>query len=220
MSTVAWDGKNLASDSHSSDEEDEKSRQEASRRLFIAHPDVTWYINNVEIAAFGLCGDTLLAQRIKQELAKGVTVDTVMDDLDASFQLLAVGKNGEVLCWDYKSGEHATNTNIFIVTGPYAIGSGAVLADAVMSIGKPAEDAVKAAIKYDSHTGGRVQVWEAWKGKVVHWREDEPVTATLSNLISDMRDILNTAVSSDEEIRTQLNDLRELLQNEEYAEFL
>lgn len=155
MTTIAFDGKTLASDSQATSGGMVVSTRE--QKLFIGGD---WLINGQKVLAFGLAGDC----GVEHELFNVLSCDLdFMSEFSAhiSFSALAVTGNDEsYFLWKDKD---STRVVISRNYGHAAIGSGSTIAITAMHLGKTAAEAVKVATELDTLSGGSVnKVYFGW----------------------------------------------------------
>lgn len=212
MTTVAYCGKKLASDSQSTS--GHKRRLGPAKKIFVATETDKWSVEGKDVAAFGFAGVAASIHLIKACLTAGIKHDTKLADLEGGFSTIIVCKDKTVFCWtcmkDKKKQEE--RYDLIPVTGPYAIGSGSTMAEAAMAIGEDAEVAVRAAIKLDTMSGGDVQVWELWKTDV----ETVPDgNGLFKSTLDQMKSIINKPTKNDEQVLKQIHEVAELLESKE-----
>jgi len=163
MSTVAFDGKRLVSDSSIS--VDNTVSQTPFRKIFTPDDDGEyWEICGVKAVAFATVGLPCSGRELRKALQKGLDEDTdtscfteqfdgiVIDENGVAHQLVATARN--------KGGQEIIRLHFIPTMGMVAIGSGEQYAMAVMSVGKSARSAIKAAIALNIDTAGCLQVFE------------------------------------------------------------
>lgn len=161
MTTICWDGKTLATDSKASQRD--IAMLGDHKKLYLPTEDQYWEIQGVKVLAFALAGDPDVLPWVLEALDKGVTHRTGLEDIqETDFVTLCITEKGEA--WYFglsRNARQGRNTVILSpIFGPGAAGTGQVIANAVMSIGRSAKDAVKQAIRLDNHSGGAIQSWE------------------------------------------------------------
>ena len=139
MTTIAWDGNQLACDSQTTQEDTVISLN--SNKLFTEVGDFDAVVgagnpNQVLSAIAWLQGEKKVPSR--------PTGDWVL--------IGVIGKQAYHLSDSSDSARE--------LTGPYANGTGAVVAMTAMKLGKSAKEAVELACELDIYTGGEVKVWE------------------------------------------------------------
>lgn len=160
MTTVAFDGKTLASDSQLTKGHGTIQLVDFQKIYTPNDEKEYWEVNGVKVVAFGIAGDAKCVEYIKETLRKGVDFRTqidVMDDL--IFDAILVCEDHNVFDWHVDTNKEKRNTwsQLIPINGPLVLGSGGRYALAVMAIGKNAVQAVKAAVKIDAFSGGPIQ---------------------------------------------------------------
>lgn len=162
MTTIAFKDNKLVSDSRACNGQD-VILQYPFPKIFFPEADDYWEFCGVKVIAFALCGSASALGFIKESLQLGVDHKTkILESNHVDFETIIVTELGGVFSW-YVTKNAMKNlevTGINIVTGPYAAGSGAVFATALMSIGKTAEEAVNGAKNLDPYTGGDTIVFD------------------------------------------------------------
>jgi len=153
MTTVAWDGKVLASDTQASTGGVVCSTTE--QKIYTA-PYSGWSIYGDKIIAIGCSGDCGAEMELQALLANDLTYATeFMPTFE--FSSLAIVGRGRAYIVSKEKGD--TRANISLQVEPYAIGSGSLIARTAMHCGKSASEAVAVAIEMDCHTGGKVDLF-------------------------------------------------------------
>lgn len=159
MTTVSFDGKRLVSDSQAT--VGTRRRLGPAKKIHVAGKDDNWTLLGKKVLAFGFAGNGGALNWITQSLTKGVGAEQPVTAKEISFSVIAVTDTGDAFYWNVS--KHLKNAEdrheVTPVTGPIAIGSGAVIAETVLALGKSAKKAVKAAMQQDIHTGGALQVY-------------------------------------------------------------
>lgn len=159
MTTIAYDGKVLVSDSQL--HHGETAQPAPFRKIHIPEEDEYWEINGTKVVAFGLVGNPYTLDFIKDKLREGVDYKTKFEvPGNEEFEAIIIDENGLSHMWVVINSKNELVSSVIPMLPPLAIGSGDQFAIAVMSIGKPAHTAVKAAMKLDIHTGGNLQIFE------------------------------------------------------------
>lgn len=195
MTTIAFDTKTLVSDS--------KATQQnialigPCTKIFFPGEGEYWDVMGIKVLAFAMAGDYDMVPFLKEVLAEGLTHRTHFDCDAVNFASIIVDENGNA--WVYaihRTQDGRKNTTVFTPSqGPCSAGSGQVVANAVMSIGKSAEEAVKAACKLDIYTGGEVVVWEIPpKPEVPSVRPVKPEEQPLFTKV-EVKEILDDAIA-------------------------
>ncbi|HBS5629915.1 TPA: hypothetical protein MAK11_002681 [Klebsiella pneumoniae] len=150
MTTVAWDGKTLASDTQASTGDVVCSSTE--QKIYTA-PDSGWGVYGERVLAIGCSGDCGAEMELQDLLANGLSYASEFLPT-FSFSALAIINAGRAYVISKDKGE--TRANISLQIEPYAIGSGGVIARTAMRCGKDAREAVAVAIEMDCYSGGSV----------------------------------------------------------------
>ena len=145
MTTVAWDGKTLASDTQASSGDVVCS---TSEQKIYTPPEL------------GCSGDCGAEMELQDLLAHNLTYATEFLPT-FSFTALAVVGAGRTYIIAKEKGE--TRASISLQVEPYAIGSGGLIARTAMHCGKNAREAVQVAIDLDCYSGGSVDSFTAGK---------------------------------------------------------
>lgn len=156
MTTVAWDGQTLASDSQ---EELNGWATYGARKIHLVRPGV--YV--------GLSGSDALGDHYLNTLNKFWTdaieeiparkLDGSPLEEDSNIQALMIDtRSGTPLCYRLFLG------GLQPVAGPQAIGSGAAMAYPALLLGRSALSAVEFAIKHDPYSGGEIQYVDVMSG--------------------------------------------------------
>ena len=161
MTTICWDGKVLATDSKASQRDIAMIGDH--KKLYLPTADQYWEIQGTKVLAFALAGDPDVLPWVLEALEKGVTHRTGLEDIqETDFVTLCITEKGEA--WYFglsRNARQGRNTVILSpIFGPGSAGTGQVIANAVMSIGRSARDAIKQAIRLDNHSGGAIQSWD------------------------------------------------------------
>lgn len=152
MTTVAWDGRTLASDSQASAGDAVCTLRE--QKLFYPRDNEEWAVNGERILAIGYSGDCGTEFEVQDTMRSGLTYASTFIP-ESEFSALAVAGTGRA--WIISKGTDKTHASISLQLDPYAIGSGGMIARAAMRCGKHAIDAVQVAIEMDVFSGGKVQ---------------------------------------------------------------
>lgn len=152
MTTVAWDGRTLASDSQASAGDAVCTLRE--QKLFYPRDNEEWVVNGERILAIGYSGDCGAEFEVQDLMRSGLTYASTFNP-KSEFSALAVAGAGRV--WIISKGTDNAHASISLQLDPYAIGSGGMIARTAMRCGKHAIDAVQVAIEMDVYSGGKVQ---------------------------------------------------------------
>ncbi len=144
MTTIAWDGKTLATDSRATHGDVVES--DGIKKLFRLK------LSHSKYAACAVCGDYVQALKIIEWVEAGMGDDFPEIDKDRSASLICLRKSKTLDI--YRSVDKGFPLPH---KGAYADGSGWELALGAMDNGATAVNAVKIAIGRDIHSGGKVQ---------------------------------------------------------------
>lgn len=161
MTIIAFDGKELVSDSQMT--LGDTVCLSPFRKIYTPEDDQYWEINGVKVIAFGLAGDALAIDYVKEKLQEGISHKTRFEDQDnIAFHALVINEKGELWTWKVvKTKERNRDRHELLpMLPPVAIGSGTDFALGVMAIGKGARLGVKSACKLDVGCGGNLQIFE------------------------------------------------------------
>lgn len=150
MTTVAWDGKTLASDTQASTGDVVCSLSE--QKIYTA-PSSGWEVYGDKIVAVGCSGDCGAEMELQELMTNGLTYAT---EFLPTFGFSAIAIIGPGRAYVISKKEGDTRANISLQVEPYAIGSGGLIARAAMRCGKDAREAVQVAIEMDCYSGGNV----------------------------------------------------------------
>lgn len=184
MTTVCWDGNDLAADT---------LYITGTRRLGgsyekILLPDAAkWSVEGKPVLAVGFSGSISTIPHLKKVLEADAKPGTDPECGDASFTVLLITDKRQVYYWNYGMTANGDLINeLFVVEGNHGIGSGGIYGLGVMAIKGKAIDGVKAAIKIDIHSGGYIDVWSfdtplaltrfnPTTGEIISSRQNAPV---------------------------------------------
>jgi len=152
MTTVAWDGVTLASDSQASAGDAICTLRE--QKIFYPSDDERWTVNGEKISAIGYSGDCGAEFEVQDLMRTGLNYKSVFNP-ESSFGAIAV--IGSDRAYLISKDTDKTHASISLQLDSYAIGSGGMIARAAMHCGKNAVDAVRVAIEIDVYSGGAVQ---------------------------------------------------------------
>jgi hypothetical protein len=161
MSVAAFDGKLLVTDSaiHS----ESQISPSSFRKIYTPDEGEYWDICGVKAIAFALIATPIIYPQFRKALQSGLDHSADATVFDGGFNAIVVGENGvayEVILSESNKPDKHMIFNIVPATGHVAVGDGDQFALAVMSIGKSARTAVKAAIKLCTECDGNLQVFE------------------------------------------------------------
>lgn len=159
MTTIAYDGVSLASDSQTTQGDVRLSLN--AQKIFQPLDGETWAVNGERAIAFGVAGKLHSTIAVHKALSscmsgyKGLTVDTRFPK-GYSLNYLVITEDGGV----YAGGQYEDDDVPWLakVSAPIAVGSGAEFAMGAMAAGVSAKIAIGIAAQYDVGTGGKVQV--------------------------------------------------------------
>lgn len=151
MTTIAWDGVTLASDSQSTNSDAVISLSE--KKIFTPQ-DSGWSINGERVLSIGTSGDCGIEEQLFSLLQDNLTYKAEFTP-EPDFAAIAI--TGEGRAWLINKDEGKTHASIWLRKESVAIGSGHMIAKAAMKLGKTAAEAVQLAIEMDIYSGGAVQ---------------------------------------------------------------
>lgn len=157
MTTLAWDGDVLATDSKGT--MGGSSNIGGFNKIYTPEEGEYWDVQGVRVLAFGAAGVMDNVPFIKEALCKGVTHRTDVNWFSLDFLVLLIDENKQAWYWGQARTEKSDVITLVPITGAIAAGSGGKFATAVMSIGGGAVKAVKTAIRLDNGSGGEVNTW-------------------------------------------------------------
>jgi hypothetical protein len=139
MTTVAWDGKTLASESRAT--RGHEIAPWAEQKLFVREGKV-----------YASAGEGNLTEPLMTWHAAGGDIDKApKGDPETGWTLLVIGHDGAYI---YTS----SSPYPYKITSPYAMGSGKQFALGALHAGKSAKEAVEIACRLDVWSGGEIQV--------------------------------------------------------------
>ncbi|EOP0659484.1 hypothetical protein RIK33_000135 [Escherichia coli] len=157
MTTIAWDGKTLASDPQASSGDVVCSYTE---QKIYTPPESGWEVCGSKVVALGCSGDCGAEMELQEMLKNNLTYASEFLPT-FSFTALAIIGAGRAYIISKEKGE--TRSSISLQVEPYAIGSGGLIARTAMHCGKNAREAVQVAIDLDCYSGGSVDSFPAGK---------------------------------------------------------
>ncbi|HHI0879553.1 TPA: hypothetical protein ACP4SH_001811 [Escherichia coli] len=157
MTTIAWDGKTLASDTQASSGDVVCSYTE---QKIYTPPESGWEVYGSKVVALGCSGDCGAEMELQELLKNNLTYASEFLPT-FSFTALAIIGAGRAYIISKEKGE--TRASISLQVEPYAIGSGGLIARTAMHCGKNAREAVQVAIDLDCYSGGSVDSFPAEK---------------------------------------------------------
>lgn len=157
MTTIAWDGKTMASDTQASSGDVVCSYTE---QKIYTPPESGWEVCGSKVVALGCSGDCGAEMELQELLKNNLTYASEFLPT-FSFTALAIIGAGRAYIISKEKGE--TRASISRQVEPYAIGSGGLIALTAMHCGKNAREAVQVAIDLDCYSGGSVDSFPAGK---------------------------------------------------------
>lgn len=151
MTTIAWDGETLASDSQSTNSDAISSLSE--QKIFLPR-DAEWSVNGEKVVAIATAGDCGIEDQLFSLLADNLTYKTEFTT-ECDFSAIAITSKGSALLINKDEGK--VHASIWLRNESVAIGSGHMIARAAMRVGKTAVEAVQLAIEMDIYSGGDIQ---------------------------------------------------------------
>jgi hypothetical protein len=166
MTTVAYDGKFLVSDSRIT--AGSTVSLSPFQKIYTPEPGDYWEVNGVKVLAFGVSGNATTAEYIKEKLREGINFKTKFEEKDMIFGSIIIDENGNAYKWAVtKIRKRDEDRWEFLpMLPPIAIGSGQAFAMGIFAIGKNAKVAVKTACRLDKYSGGDLQIFQ-FPGKPV-----------------------------------------------------
>lgn len=155
MTTIAWDGATLASDSQSTNSDAVSSLSE--QKIFLPGSS-EWLINGERIVAIATAGDCGIEEQLFTILSDNLTYKTEFTT-EPDFAAIAITDTGRA--WLISKEEGKVHASIWLRKESVAIGSGQMIARTAMRLGKTAIEAVQLAIEMDVYSGGGVQAFTA-----------------------------------------------------------
>lgn len=155
MTTIAWDGKALASDSQS--QVGNMIISEDTQKIFNPSDGVNWLLNGEQINAIGVAGDTSCIDEVISKLSTDITYNTEFTPA-VDFCFIGVTDDGKAYVLVKDKGD--IFPSIFSAGNMFAVGSGDVYAMAAMKSGKPAKEAISVAISLDVYSGGEIKSYK------------------------------------------------------------
>jgi hypothetical protein len=163
MSTIAFDGKQLVTDSSVSI--DETISQTQFRKIFTPIDDNEyWEINGVRALAFAAFSLPIINLELRKALQKGLNEGDDSSCFSENFDAIVIDETGLayqiVAVWVAYGDDRKLRISFIPTTGIVAIGTGDQYALAVMAVGKSARSAIKAAIALNVDSAGNLQSFE------------------------------------------------------------
>jgi hypothetical protein len=153
MTTVAWDGKILASDTQASTGDVVCSHSE---QKIYTPPTSGWEIYGDKVFAIGCSGDCGAEMELQELLTNGLSYSS---EFLPTFNFSSIAVIGPGRAYVISKDKGDTRANISLQVEPYAIGSGSLIARTAMKCGKDAREAVQVAIDMDCYSGGSVDTF-------------------------------------------------------------
>lgn len=160
MTTISWDTNILAADSRCM--LGDTILQYGVEKIYYPGPDEFWSVFGHKVLAYGLSGNLDAVPWINEMLAEGVDHHSCCPAVDnLVFHVILVTESRHAYSWYMEriQSDGVDDSGLVPIHGPFAVGSGAPFALAVMAIGFSAEKAVEVACKLDTGTGGDVEVY-------------------------------------------------------------
>lgn len=154
MTTIAWDGKTIASDSQETTG-DTITNFYAMKIFEVDSLMLGKYsVYQEEVYVYGLAGDSGAHLVIAEKLRENINHQTVFPSEMRVSGIFVVGLHRAFVLIK-EQGE--TTANIYVAGSNEVIGSGRDIARTAMVLGYDAVEAIKTAIKLDVYTGGDIQ---------------------------------------------------------------
>ena len=144
MTTIAWDGKTLATDGRATN--NDVVENDSTKKLFKIKGGIHGYVS------CAICGNYVDALKIIKWIKSGMTDDFPEIDKETSAAVICIKKNNTLDI--YRS---ANKGFPLPHKGIYTDGSGWEIAMGAMDAGATAIEAVKIACRRDVHSGGKIQ---------------------------------------------------------------
>lgn len=153
MTTIAYDGKTLASDSQTT--QDGIRLSNSAVKIFARGVDDDWAIEGKRVAAFGIAGNLHAANDLRRAMSSfaGHHAGDPFE-VGVTFAFIAIAEDRTV----FVGGKYSDDNRSWVVEAqaPVAVGSGGDFALGAMAAGVPAEEAVRIASKFDVGTNDSV----------------------------------------------------------------
>ena len=150
MTTIAWDGKTLATGSRGT--VGNSIVDDLMVKLAVASETDNWTICGVKVKAFAGAGSGAIPEELKEYLIEGIKRNTKMRE-GFQFSVIAICEHGG---FELYKREGEDGIEIQPLSSRRAMGSGENFALAAMLSGKDAFEAVQIAMKCDVYSGGSV----------------------------------------------------------------
>jgi hypothetical protein len=178
MTTIAWDGHTLAADTCAV--MDGTILQYEQDKIFHPTENCYWEVFGKRILAMGFAGGLENVEWVKDSLQEGIThkYRVTSEAVELDFHVILVTESREVFAWAVTRypDQDLDYNSLIPVNGPFAVGSGAVFAFSVMTVGNDAVAAVGSAALLDPYTSAPIATWEhPGKPKVLSTRPTKDV---------------------------------------------
>lgn len=160
MTTIAWDTNILAADSRCM--LGDTVLQYGIEKIFYPDPGKYWSVFGHKVLAYALSGNLDSVPWINETLEEDLTHHSYVSGTDnLVFHIIMVTESGHAYSWYMEriQSDGIDDSGLVPIHGPFAVGSGAQFALAVMAVGFSAHKAVEIASKLDTGTGGDVEVF-------------------------------------------------------------
>ncbi|ANZ48574.1 peptidase HslV family [Erwinia phage vB_EamM_ChrisDB] len=158
MTTIAYDGVTLASDSQTTQGDIRLSN--SAVKIFAA-PHRDWAVEGKRIVAFGVAGNLHAANDLRAAMSTfaGHKAGDPFPE-GVTFAFIAIAEDHTV----FVGGKYSDDTRSWVVEAqaPIAVGSGGDFAMGAMAAGAKAEDAIRVASKFDVKTNDSVSSIVCW----------------------------------------------------------
>lgn len=151
MTTIAWDGKTLASDSQSTSGDVICSLKE--KKIFQPADSEIWSVDGEHVIAMGCGGDCGAEIELQKIMLSGLSYESQFLPTFSFSTIAAISKDRAFIISKDKGEDRAS---ISLQLDPYAVGSGAMIARTAMYCGLSAVEAVRVAIEMDVYSGGDI----------------------------------------------------------------
>jgi hypothetical protein len=161
MTSIAWDGKKLVSDSQGT--AGVQIQPSGFKKIYEPGEGEYWEVMGQRVLAVGVSGDGKAVESVMEKLRTGVNHKTKIEDIDEiAFGALIITEDSTCYRWQMNKRQgRPTHMDLLQLMPPAAVGSGQAYAIGILSIGKSAEVAIRGAIRLDKYSGGELQIWEA-----------------------------------------------------------
>lgn len=168
MTTIAWDGQRLVSDTLGT--ANGVKLIAPSKKLHIKGRGElgTWKLYGTKVLAFGISGDAMGSTLLKGFLAEDLRHTVGVPGNTGNFSALMITEDKKAWRFTYRAkSAEGSGVQLVEIDGKCSIGSGGSYANAVMSIGLNAVEGLRAARNIDPHTGGNLLVWDFDEPEVI-----------------------------------------------------